>query len=153
MSMARKYRQGTFKPTNPHKYVGDINNIVYRSSWEHKFMQQCDLNPAVKRFSSEELAIPYWSEFDQKYRRYFIDFVITVAMKDGSEKTFLIEIKPYCQTIPPKVTRRKKPETMLQEAKDWAVNNNKWQAAKIYADKIGAECRVLDEYSLAIKRR
>lgn len=34
-------------PKNPEKYVGDVNNIISRSSWETKFMNWCDQNPAV----------------------------------------------------------------------------------------------------------
>ena len=37
-----KYHQGTYKVKDPNKYVGDPNNIVFRSSWELKFMNWCD---------------------------------------------------------------------------------------------------------------
>ena len=36
--------KGKFHPTNRKKYKGDINNIIYRSLWERKFMVYCDEN-------------------------------------------------------------------------------------------------------------
>lgn len=37
MQKKGKYYQGKYKPKNPEKYVGDINNIIFRSSWERNF--------------------------------------------------------------------------------------------------------------------
>ncbi len=31
--------QGKYRPSFPMKYRGDVNDIVYRSSWEYKFMK------------------------------------------------------------------------------------------------------------------
>jgi len=91
--MARKYQTGTYKPQNPQKYNGDINNIVWRSSWEFKFMRWCDLSDNVLEWSSEETIIPYICKTDNKPHRYFVDFKIKVRTKNGV-KTYLVEVKP-----------------------------------------------------------
>ena len=36
--------KGIYRPSNPKKYKGDSKNIIYRSLWERKFMNYCDLN-------------------------------------------------------------------------------------------------------------
>ena len=53
--------KGLFKPKNPSKYKGNINEIVYRSSWEKKMMIYCDTTKSVVEWGSEELVIPYVS--------------------------------------------------------------------------------------------
>ena len=53
----KKSFKGIYKPTNPKKYVGNPNNIVYRSLLERKFMLYCDRNPDITYWASEELAI------------------------------------------------------------------------------------------------
>ena len=50
--------KGKYKPINPNKYQGDPTNIVYRSSWELKFMRFCDLRDDVVQWQSEEIIVP-----------------------------------------------------------------------------------------------
>ena len=38
----RRAYKGLFKPLNPQKYKGNHKNIIYRSSWEKRFMGYCD---------------------------------------------------------------------------------------------------------------
>ena len=38
---------GKYKPLNPQKYKGNVSNIIYRSSWEKRFMIYCDKTRAV----------------------------------------------------------------------------------------------------------
>ena len=61
-----KYLQGKYKVRNEAKYNGDASNVIYRSSWELKFLVWCDNNPNVVSFSSEEIIIPYKSPVDGK---------------------------------------------------------------------------------------
>ena len=68
--------KGKFLPNNRKKYKGDINNIVYRSLWERKFMVYCDENNDITEWGSEELIVPYISPLDGKRHRYFPDFYI-----------------------------------------------------------------------------
>jgi len=149
----RRYQQGRYRLLHPEKYVGNATDIVYRSSWELRFNRWCDLNPSVVKWNSEEIVIPYWSEFDQKMRRYFVDYIVQLKTADGGYKTLLVEIKPSGQKVEPKKHGNKKPETYLAEMQTWQVNQDKWKAAREWAAKHSMEFVVLDEYDLGIKRR
>ena len=144
------FHKRKFKPTNPHKYLGDHTNIIMRSSWETKFAIWCDTNPAILKWSSEETVVPYLSPIDNKPHRYFIDFKIQVRKNDGSVKTYLVEIKPEHQTRPPAVPSRKTKQ-FLQEVMTWGVNDAKWKAATRYAKDRGWEFIILTENHLGIK--
>lgn len=144
--MARNYHQGKFTPKNPEKYVGDVTNIIYRSSWELKFIKWCDSNPAVIKYASEELVIPYLSPVDQKIHRYFVDFVIMVKTRSGDIKKYAVEIKPEAQTIPPK--QRKQTKKYLTEMSTYMVNQAKWKAADEFCKTKGLEFIVLTEKHL-----
>ena len=149
--MAKHYKQGKFKPSNTDKYVGNLNEIVYRSSWEYHFFKHCDLNENVLKWNSEGLVIPYVSPVDNKIHRYFVDIVVTYKQKDGGSKTFLVEIKPYEQTKPPKEPKRKTKKAMnnyKNAVKTYAVNQAKWKAARDFAAKHGYEFVVITENEL-----
>ena len=100
------YHQGKFKPKNPEKYAGKTQDIYYRSGWELKFMKWADLNPAVLKWNSECVIIPYISPVDNRQHRYFVDFAILIEKPDGTRHRYLIEIKPHAQTLPPKRGKR-----------------------------------------------
>jgi hypothetical protein len=139
------YMQGFYKPENPHKFVGDIKGIVYRSSWELKYLRMIDTDPNVVKCSSEEVIIPY-RDHNGSLRRYFVDFYVKYA--DGKE--ILVEIKPSIQTVPP-VPGKKKRKTLLREAMTYGVNQLKWEAARKYAKKRGWEVVILTEKERGIK--
>jgi len=82
------YRQGRFRPQKPEKYKGDPTKIVYRSSYELKFMQYCDLTESVNEWRSEEFFIPYISPLDNKVHRYFPDFFVKYKDKNGKQSHF-----------------------------------------------------------------
>ena len=85
--------KGKFRPSNPSKYKGDPTNIIYRSLWELKFMNYCDKNENILKWSSEELWIPYKSPVDNRYHKYFPDFYIKYKNTSGKIVESLIEIK------------------------------------------------------------
>lgn len=145
--MARNYIQGIFKPKHPEKYVGDVNNIVYRSSWEAKFMNFADENPQVLKWCSEEIVIPYFSEVDQKPHRYFPDFVMMVRNNQGDVKKYMVEIKPEAQTIPPKKKSRVT-QTYLNEMATYSVNTSKWKAAEEWCKRNNMEFIIMTERHL-----
>jgi hypothetical protein len=126
-----KYLQGKYIVRNKKKYMGDHNNVVYRSSWELKFLAWCDNNPNVVEFSSEEIIIPYKSPVDGKYHRYFVDCFVKVKDKSGNVKSYLIEIKPKKQTKEPEQQRRVT-KRYITEVTTWGVNQAKWKAATEY---------------------
>lgn len=141
----RHFMQGRYHPRNPEKYKGDVSNIVFRSSWERAVMVLADLNPSIIEWSSETVIIPYISPVDGRAHRYFMDFWMKVKQHDGSEKVFLIEVKPKSQTKPPKRTKKKKEETFLTEVRTWSVNRAKWKAAEEYCTQRGWEFKIWTE--------
>jgi hypothetical protein len=131
-----KYNQGKFHPQNPQKYKGNVNNIIYRSSWELKFMQWCDRNENILEYGSEEFWIPYISPVDNRVHRYFPDFIIKVKENSGNTKNYVVEVKPQRQTVPPKQKSRVT-KSYLYEAQTYAVNQAKWKAAEEWcADRL-----------------
>lgn len=144
-----KTYKGWFRPKNPKKYNGDSKNIIYRSSWEFRVMKWLDENSSVIWWSSEELVIPYISPIDEKYHRYFPDFVAKIKKKDGSIKIYVIEVKPFAQTQKP-VQKKRKTEKFLREAATYAVNQEKWRAADVFCQKQGWEFMILTEKQLGL---
>ena len=144
-----RYLQGKYKVRNVEKYMGDPTNIIYRSSWELKFLNWCDNNPSVVSFSSEEIVIPYKSPVDGKYHRYFVDFMIKIRTKDDVAKTYLVEIKPKKQTMPPEQKKRITKQ-YITEVVTWGVNQAKWKAASEYCLDRGWEFKILSEKDLNV---
>lgn len=143
------YYQGKYTLKNPDKYVGDKNNVIYRSSWELKFLNWCDRNPNVIKFSSEEIVVPYVCPTDKRLHRYFTDAKIVIKDKEGNLKTYLIEIKPSKQTVPPKYPGRKT-KRYLTEAMTFMKNQAKWAAAEKYANDRGWKFKILTEKELCV---
>jgi hypothetical protein len=145
-----KFLQGKFSPKNPKKYRGDPTNVIYRSSWERKFMVYCDNKESVLEWSSETTIVPYRFDVDGKLHRYFIDFRILVKEKDEKTQTYLVEIKPKKKTEPPKKPKRKTKGYII-ESLDYVKNQNKWESARKYAEDRGWKFIVLTENELGIK--
>lgn len=131
-----------YKPINPEKYIGNLENIICRSSWERKVCKFLDLNENVIRWASEELAIPYFSHIDKKWHRYYPDFLCEVKDKSGKIRKQILEIKPEKQTKPPK---KKNTVNYLNEMKTYSINNYKWEAAKKFCEENGWEFKILTE--------
>ena len=148
-----KYHQGKFTPRNPEKYVGDVSNIIFRSSFELHFMSWCHRTPAVLQWESEGLEIKYISPLDKKVHRYFPDFMIRVILQNGQERVQLIEIKPEIQTKPPVMTAKKKTKKFLLEEATYMVNQAKWAAAEALALKHDIDFIIINEYDLGLKMR
>lgn len=150
-----KFIQGKYKVKNPTKYVGDISNVIYRSSYELKAMNWFDQNPNVIKWGSEEFAVPYISPIDNKQHRYFPDFIIQAKQADNSIKTFMIEVKPSIQTIAPKqrnIKTSKQRQRFISECKTWAINSKKWKIAEEFCNKHQWEFKILTEKDLNIKK-
>lgn len=149
METKTNYQKGVYKLKNPNKYMGDAKNIVYRSSWELKFLNWCDRNENILKFSSEETVIPYVCPTDGKLHRYFVDARIIVKTKTNEVKTYLIEIKPSKQTVPPKYPGRKT-KRYLTECATFMKNRAKWNAATKYAEDRGWKFVILTEKELCV---
>lgn len=134
--------RGKYKLKKPEKYAGDPTKIVYRSLWERQAFKWCENNPKVTLWNSEEVVIPYKCSVDKKLHRYFVDLLIQIEGKE----TFLVEIKPKSQTIPPKV--RKRTKKYLNEVLTFTKNNDKWEAANRFAEHNGWKFQVWTEETL-----
>jgi hypothetical protein len=139
----RKSYKGIYRPTKPEKYVGDVNKIVYRSLLERKFMLQCDSNPDIINWASEELAIKYYNPIDKKYHKYFPDFIV----KTSKGTKIIIEIKPSRQCKPPKPPK-KKSRSFLRDSFEYIKNKAKWKAALAYCEANDAKFKLITEKDL-----
>ena len=139
----RKSYKGLFKPINPKKYVGNTNQIVYRSLLERRFMRYCDTNDDIVFWASEELPVRYYSPLDKKWHRYFPDFVV----KTVNNHKYMIEIKPYRQALKPKPPK-KKTKSYMRESFEYIKNQAKWSAAREYCSDNGMEFKIITEKDL-----
>jgi hypothetical protein len=145
-----KYNQGRFHPQNPEKYKGDYKNIIYRSSWEIKFMRYCDRNPNILEWGSEEFFIPYLDPTTNKVRRYFPDFFIKVKTSSNEIKRYVIEVKPKRQTVPPQQTPKKRQKTFINEVMTYEKNIAKWKAAREFCEDRRIEFKIITEDDLGL---
>jgi len=121
--------RGKYKPVNLIKYAGNAKKITYRSMWERRFMLYCDRSNRVKKWSSEEVAIPYLSPLDNKWHTYYPDFYIEFVDAKRVTRSRVIEIKPRYQC-------------------SFKVNKAKWETAKKYCSENNLEFQVLTEEEL-----
>jgi hypothetical protein len=141
--------QGYFNPKNPDKYKGKTP-IIYRSSWERKFMIMCDTKEEVVIWSSEPVEIKYWSSLDNKEHKYYPDFYMKVKKGEVFEE-YLVEIKPEAQIRkpePPKKNSKKALKSYKFLAEQYIKNRNKYAYAKQWAEERGWRFIVLTENSL-----
>lgn len=138
-------------PKNPSKYVGDPTGIIARSSWEARAMTWFDQNPSIIKWNSEGLVIPYYSQADEKIRRYFVDFVVQIKNKAGEIKVYAVEVKPEKETLPPPPNRNR--QQMFEAVVTYQVNQDKWKHAREFCRSKGMDFIVLTEYDLGIKKR
>lgn len=146
-SKTQKYYQGYFKPNNPKKYTGDVDNIIYRSMLEKRFFKWFDDNRNIVQWQAEEFSIKYISPLDKEFHRYYVDVIFVTANGD----MYFAEIKPSGQTVAPKKPKRMTAKTearYLEECKTYAVNLAKWKAADSFAKLKGAQFITLTENML-----
>lgn len=140
--------QGYFIPKNPKKYRGDLANIIYRSSWEHKFLKYCDDNEKILEYASEPFGIPYWNPLKKKTSTYWVDAWIKINDSSGNTKEWLLEIKPLKYTKPPPSPKRLTEGQLNQyarHAKAYITNRAKFEAAKDYAHSKNINFGVITE--------
>ena len=109
MKKNSRYRQGIFVPKNIDKFIGE--RAIYRSGLELKFFRFCDNNPKVVRWGSENVVIPYYNPLTKRNHRYHVDNYVVI--KEGTAITkYLVEIKPYKQTLKPTTKYKQKKHIM-----------------------------------------
>jgi len=141
--------KGKFRPKNHKKYKGDYREVVYRSSWELKFMQYCDTNKSIVKWSSEEIVIPYRSPVDNRIHRYFPDFYVKYKDVKGNYQEKVIEIKPAKQVTEPKIQKRRT-KKYVTEVFTYATNRAKWEAAEDFCKDRKWQFQILTEKELGI---
>jgi len=148
----KKFRQGVYNPINPQKYRGkDLPRFL--SSWELKLFRWCDMNDNVLEWASESIVIPYTNPITHKTSSYFPD--VAIKMKTGDTvKKFLVEVKPYKQTLDPSTFDRKnkRKKSIIYENVTYIKNVAKWAAAKKWCEKMGYEFTLLTEKELGINK-
>ncbi len=135
---------GKYKPRYPEKYRGDVENIVFRSSWELKFFRDCDLNPNVIEWASEEIAIPYKKPGSKKpggIHKYYPDVYMLVQNREGDLTRYLIEIKPHKEAA-------LSSKSSLYDKLAIVINEAKWKAAVSFCDKYGFVFKVVTEKTM-----
>jgi len=151
----RKYKQGMFIPKHPHKWVitesFDMKEpgIKYRSGYELKFFTFMDMNDNIVRANSEGMVIPYNNPVTGKVSKYYMDCMMET--KDG--KIWLIEIKPYAQTIPPVPPKNNSEKSKLNYIKaieTYTINKAKWDTAQALCNEKGWIFRIITEKELGL---
>lgn len=150
--MARQYHQGKFTPRHPDKYIGDPTNIVFRSSWENRVMVYFDSSDHILKWASEEKPIMYISPVDNRPHRYFIDFFVMYKDPNGQIQKAAVEVKPFIQTQQPKRPKRIT-QTFIESVETYAVNQSKWEAAKLWCAEKGWQFILLTEHDIFPKKK
>lgn len=138
-SKKSRYNQGYINPTSCKKLFPTMvkQEIIYRSSYEKKFITWLESNKSVKYWGSECLKIPYLY-IDGKMHNYYPDYFI--EMVDGS--CIVVEIKPHNQTIKPI-------NENCWAYKEYTKNMCKWRATKEFCDAKGYQFKILTEKSIS----
>jgi hypothetical protein len=140
----RQAYKGQFRPLNPQKYIGDINKIVFRSSWELAFMKYCDKEKTIVKWGSEEIRIPYNAFGINKL--YYPDFIIVKQLPNKSFEKYLIEIKPHTQTRKPVLKEGSRTTSTYKKALyTYEVNRCKWNAAFAWCKKRNIIFKIITE--------
>jgi hypothetical protein len=132
------FAQGKFNLKNPDKYIGN-KTPTYRSGWEFAFMKFCDEHPAIAKWASESIKIPYKNPLTGKQTIYVPDFFIVYADKVGKQRVEVIEVKPSNQTLKEKLGRSKSNQA------HWVINQAKWEAARAWCKQKGILFRIITE--------
>jgi len=146
--MRRSPHEGKYNPKNPKKYLGDVNNINYRSALELNSFVFLDNNPFVLAWSSEEIKIPYMKPMTDgsfKPSIYVPDLYVEYMNKEKNLKKVVLEIKPEKFL---NKSKSKKRNTALVENYTYMINMIKGDAAKKWCAARGIEYRFAIEKNI-----
>ena len=134
-----RFSQGYINPESCNKLFESQRKqpIIYRSSWEKKFIYWCEMSQKVKHWGSECTCIKYYNPIDEKEHRYYPDFVVELV--DG--QIMIVEIKPENQTTPPKVENS-------WAYKTYIINQAKWKEIKKKCNDRGYKFCILTENTI-----
>lgn len=151
----KNYFQGYYIPNNPNKYIGNIKEIIFRSSYEKKFMVYCDKSTHIIEWSSEPIGIPYISPLDGKQHKYYIDFWVKIKNNEDKMIQYLVEVKPKAQLVKPiyegTYMKESKLKNYNKSLKMYITNMAKFKYAQLFAEEKGLKFMVITEAHLGIK--
>jgi hypothetical protein len=133
--------RGRFIPKNPNKYIGNPNDIWFRSSWEIVAMKRFDSSPSVLKWCSEEIAIPYIKPTDGKVHNYFPDFIVIYRGRAGEIVKSVIEVKPLKETLDEEANN-------MYDKVALTINKAKWAAASHWCAARGMKFEIVTERTL-----
>ena len=121
--------------------------VNFKSRLELKSIKYADYNKHIVKWSLEPFHVKYLKPTDGKFHRYFIDLFLEFSSGDK----FMVEIKSYNETIPPKKPKKitNKSTMYYQQAlQTFAVNQAKWKAAEKFAEENNMRFIILTEKEL-----
>ena len=127
----------TFTPKNPNKYIGSKNSIKCRSLWERRVCKFFDESEKIKKWSFEEIEIPYVHPVDKQVHRYIPDFLIQVE-QNNIHKSIIVEVKPLKQV-------HLKESESIKDKLIFEINKAKWNAAEKFCEKHQMQFQILTE--------
>jgi hypothetical protein len=127
----------TFTPKNPNKYIGYKNSIKCRSLWERRVCKFFDESEKIKKWSFEEIEIPYVHPVDKQVHRYIPDFLIQVE-QNNINKSIIVEVKPL-KHVHLKESASSKDKLIFE------INKAKWNAAEKFCQKHQMQFQILTE--------
>lgn len=136
-----RYSQGYINTKSCKKLFESQCNkpIIYRSSYEKKFIQWLENNSSVSKWGSECVQISYISPIDDKQHTYYPDFLFV-----QNEQTILAEIKPANQTRQPSNTLPRDSYAW----RTWMINVSKWKAAQEFCERNNMRFVILTERTI-----
>ena len=133
-----RYSQGYINPASCKKLFPQMktDKIIYRSSYERKFIAWLENSEQVKNWGSECIRIPYLY-IDGKRHSYYPDYF--VEMMDGTK--MVVEIKPSSQT-----KRPVNENTWV--GKEYRKNMCKWKATMEFCQAKGYKFKIITEKTI-----
>lgn len=129
-----RYSQGTIHPSRCRKLFESQQGkpVIYRSSYEWRFINWLENDSHVKEWGSECVSIPY--KLGESWHTYYPDYV--VRMDTGA--VWVVEIKPKNQTH--------KPTNQNSYAwQQWLKNKEKWRYALSWCEERGYVFKIFTE--------
>ena len=156
-----KYQQGLFVPKNKDKVLilNAQGGLWYRSSLERKVMTYFDNNDNIKKWSAENLKVPYKKTeysnvtkmLETTSHNYYPDFYYELLKSDGTISRVVAEVKPHSETMQPKLPQNptaKQLKNFEYSLKMYNSNLSKWTYMIDYCKKKGFEFIIITEKHL-----
>jgi len=148
-SKSSRYKQGYYRVKNLEKYIGNPQQVIFRSGYELKFFGLLDSSYDVLKWDAEpeEMKIKYWNPIKNRYAHYYPD-VYCEKLIDGKLKKLLIEIKPMSKTTKPRNNKGTTDRAYQRRLAEYLIIQNKAIAAGKYAAMKGMEYIFITEITI-----